>query len=191
MIRADEREDREEPEAAEGWLRLFHEGDRPTLERIYRAHFEALKRSVGAVLGWADRDTVVHDVFLRLMTRRDVRASFQGGRFGAWLVVIARNQAIDYLRRRDREVPEGQRPCPAELPGDVAVDLRGEARVVIDRFRKEVLPPKWAPVFEARFVKQLTQEEAAAALGMGRSTLAYQEARVRRLLRRFVLEEGR
>ncbi|NPC78158.1 RNA polymerase subunit sigma-70, partial [Pyxidicoccus fallax] len=54
-------------------------------------------------------------------------------------------------------------------------------------FRREHLPAKWAPVFEARFVRQLSQREAAAALGLHRTTLAYQELRIRSLLKKFLL----
>ena len=59
---------------------------------------------------------------------------------------------------------------------------------MIERFRREVLPAKWADVFEHRFLRQLSQAEAAELLGIGRTTLAYQETRVRRLLRRFLLK---
>jgi RNA polymerase sigma-70 factor (ECF subfamily) len=65
------------------------------------------------------------------------------------------------------------------------------ARLVIERFRADVLPAKWAKVFEVRFLHQQSQRDAAAALGMRRTTLAYQELRIRALLRRFVLSGGR
>jgi RNA polymerase sigma-70 factor (ECF subfamily) len=45
-------------------------------------------------------------------------------------------------------------------------------------------------VFDARFIQQLDQPEAARLLGMHRTTLIYQEYRVRTLLKRFVLRKG-
>ena len=51
----------------------------------------------------------------------------------------------------------------------------------------EILPEKYAPLFQVRFLEQLPQREAADKLGMSRSTLAYQEARVRELLTTFLL----
>jgi hypothetical protein len=64
---------------------------------------------------------------------------------------------------------------------------RFRAQAVIGRFRREVLPEKWRSVFEARFIRQLSQREAATEIGITRTTLAYQEMRVRSLLERFLL----
>jgi RNA polymerase sigma-70 factor (ECF subfamily) len=68
------------------------------------------------------------------------------------------------------------------------MDDEVDARMLVERFRKESLPEKYLPVFEARFIRQLPQREAAASLSMQRSTLAYQEERIRTLLRDFLLE---
>jgi len=61
----------------------------------------------------------------------------------------------------------------------------------LERFRDQVLPRKWQRVFVARFVEQQEQSAAARSLGMRRTTLAYQEYRIRRLLRRYVLRGDR
>jgi RNA polymerase sigma-70 factor (ECF subfamily) len=53
-----------------------------------------------------------------------------------------------------------------------------------------VLPPAWLDVFQARFIDHLSQCEAAARLGKRRTTLAYQELRIRRLLRKFLLDQS-
>jgi RNA polymerase sigma-70 factor, ECF subfamily len=169
------------------WLRRFHEGDRTIIETIYRENFTSVDRAVALLTSAADRETAIHEIFLRLLTRATLRASFQGGDFAAWLSVVAHNHAIDCSRQRRREVPAD---CAAAAGATPLVDShasRVEARLMVERFRAEVLPKKWIAVFEARFIQQLSQEEAAASLGVGRTTLAYQEARVRRLLRRFFL----
>jgi RNA polymerase sigma-70 factor (ECF subfamily) len=57
----------------------------------------------------------------------------------------------------------------------------------VERFCREHLPAKWAKVFDARFLRQLPQREAARELGIQRSTLAYQEQQVRELLTAFLL----
>jgi RNA polymerase sigma-70 factor (ECF subfamily) len=180
---------REEPAlASSAWLRRFYDGDRAVIEEIYREHFDTVSRAAG-LLSPADRETAIHEVFLRLLTQASLRASFRGGTFVAWLTVVARNHAVDCLRRRNREVPAGAPPAAANEVGDAtAAETRLQARVLVQRFRQEVLPPKWAAVFELRFVQDLNQSEAAGALGVSRTTLAYQEARVRRLLRRFLLK---
>ena len=159
------------------------------LEEVYRQHFEtvhgrwarcwpapiARPPPTRCSCGWC--------------TSEACRRSFRGGHLAAWLAVVARNQAIDHLRRRDRESPAG-----TDLPArDVAPDglaRSTEARLLIERFQGQVLPPEWRPVFEARFLQHLNQSEAAALLGMRRTTLAYRELRIRALLRKFLLEEA-
>ena len=59
--------------------------------------------------------------------------------------------------------------------------------MLVDRFREQVLPAKWAGVFQARFIEQRDQRDAAASLGIARTTLAYQELRIRSLLKKFLL----
>jgi RNA polymerase sigma-70 factor (ECF subfamily) len=174
------------------WLCRFHDGDRAIIEEIYRRHFDAVGRAVASLLNVADREAAIQEIFLRLLTRPALRSSFQGGDLGAWLTVVVRNHAIDCARHRSREV-QVDADAPASdgaLSRDRSHDGL-EAKLAVDRFRREALPAKWAAVFEARFIRQLSQDEAASALGLGRTTLAYQEARVRGLLRRFLLRGGR
>jgi RNA polymerase sigma-70 factor (ECF subfamily) len=178
------------PQARGRWLEGFHAGDRAVLEEVYRAHVDAVHRSAGGVLGGADLETVVHEVFFKVMTNADLREAFHGGDLAAWLVVIARNHAIDYVRRRSREQPAGLDVVGAPEAQQTAGASRAEAALLLHKFCAEVLPPKWHAVFEARFLQHLTQTEAAAALRMRRTTLVYQELRIRRLLNGFLLGEA-
>jgi RNA polymerase sigma-70 factor (ECF subfamily) len=169
------------------WLEAFHRGDRTTMERCYRDHFETLEAAIGGILGSADRETVIHEVFSRLVGGAELRRSFQGGSLGAWLATVGRNQAIDYRRRHGRET-ELDAERPAE-PATVSWQEAADARLLIERFRREQLPAEWVGVFEACFIQQLSQREAARALGIRRTTLAYREMRIRRQLRKFLLED--
>jgi RNA polymerase sigma-70 factor (ECF subfamily) len=170
------------------WLELFHAADHKTMEGCYREHFSQVKRAVASVLQGADQETVIHEVFYRLLSRRELREQYRGGSVGAWLSTIAKNLAIDHYRRRRREAglteAEGAASAPNEAEGAAN---RREAAEIVDRFRREVLPEKWKAVFELRFIEQLSQRDAAQKLGIQRTTLAYQELRVRHLLRRFLL----
>jgi RNA polymerase sigma-70 factor (ECF subfamily) len=166
------------------WLEAFHRGERAVLEECYRAHFETVARAVGSVLRDVDRETVVHEVFSRLLGQADLRLAFHGGGLGAWLATVARNQAIDYRRRLARET---HLPSAGQEPQAADWEEAAEARLVIERFRVTLALPEWRAVFDVRFVQQLGQREAAASLGISRTTLAYRELRIRHELRRFVL----
>lgn len=173
---------------AREWLVRFHTGDTSVLHACYRDHFDTVHRAVSRLLPAVDAETVVHEVFLRLLSSEEARRSFRGGSLAAWLTVLARNQAVDLLRRRQREDSALSR-LAAEPAWEEAEppEPQLDAEHLIERFRRERLPAKWAPVFEARFVRQLSQREAAASLGLSRTTLVYQELRVRQLLRKFLL----
>jgi RNA polymerase sigma-70 factor (ECF subfamily) len=168
------------------WVASFHAGDRDVLERCYRDHYPSVVGIVGRLLRGADAETVTHEVFYRLLSNPRLRENFRGGNFDAWLGQVATNAARDYLRRYRREQPESPDGAPAEdAPGGPSEEV--DAKMAVDRFRRERLPPDLAAVFEARFCRQLSQREAAGELGMPRSTLAYQEERIRSLLKDFFL----
>jgi RNA polymerase sigma-70 factor (ECF subfamily) len=157
------------------------------LASCYEDWFDSVDRMVGSVLSAADRETVVHEVFFRLVSSPDLRRSFRGGAFGSWLRVVARNQAIDWARRRRLELDFG---------GDVAdgggagrVHEQTEARLLLQALYARV-PRKWQRVFVARFIEQQDQPTAARSLGIPRTTLAYQEYRIRRMLRKHILSQG-
>ena len=172
----------------DAWLALFHRGDRRTLEDCYREQFEVVDAAVGRLLRGADRETVVHEVFFRVIEKPDFRRSFSGGSLAGWLTSVAKNLATDHLRKQQRE---------KSVPLDEVCELAGpaqrfeeaaEARQLIEKFKREVLPAKWHGVFQARFIEQRDQRDAAKTLGIARTTLAYQELRIRALLRRFLLK---
>ena len=171
----------------DGWLSRFHQGDRDTLEACYRDHYSSVERVVGGVLRGADRETVIHEVFYRLLTRPELRKSYSGGSLSAWLHTLARNHAIDHIRRAQRDVPLGEEHRASEPTAAAGLDEELDARRLIGQFRREVLPPGWAPVFEKRFLEQLDQREAARRIGISRTTLAYRELRIRAMLKRFLL----
>src|SRR5688572_25658047 len=150
----------------------FHAGDRKVLERVYRDCFKAVWMATSRILRDVDAETVTHEVFLRVLSDAKVRESFTGGSICSWLAQIGTRAAIDRYRRLRREtnaIDDAPEVDPRRVDDEV------EAKMLVERFRKERLPPKWESVFEARFLRQLPQRTAAKELGMQRSTLAYQE----------------
>jgi RNA polymerase sigma-70 factor (ECF subfamily) len=170
------------------WLAAFRRGDRPVLEQCYRDYYSVVESAIGTVLGVADRETVIHEVFFRLMSEPDMRQSFAGPSLGSWLSAIARNRAVDINRRLRRESLVPHALEGTEVAANEGADEDAVLRVLLERFRREHLTPEWAPVFDARFVRQMTQREAARHLGIRRTTLAYRELQLRRRFKRFMLE---
>jgi RNA polymerase sigma-70 factor (ECF subfamily) len=170
----------------EPWLRQFHAGHPATLEACYRECFGIVSRAMSSILAGADRETAIHEVFARLLSNAELRRSFRGGSLAAWLGTVARHHAIDLRRRLVRETGMVDHETTPQS-GDW--EEAAEARLLVEQFRRQCLPAEWSGVFELRFLEQLPQAEAAARLRMRRTTLAYRELRIRRLLRQFLLGE--
>jgi len=155
---------------------------------VYQEHFQSVDGAIGRVLQGVDREAVAQDVFARVFTEPEFRAKFSGGSIRAWLCTVGRNRAIDHLRKIGREdlVEHHTLERVGGATEQEHTFERREAKALIDRFREEVLPPKWKDVFEARFIEQLSQRDAAKKLGIARTTLAYQELRIRSKLKAFL-----
>jgi RNA polymerase sigma-70 factor, ECF subfamily len=173
--------------AARQWIEEFHAGDRAVIEKCYRDHYRGVVGAVGRLLMGADAETITHEVFYRLLWNAKLRENFQGGSFDAWLHQVATNLARDHLRRYRRERSEPSEDVSSDDGSSGGAADEVEAKMMIDRFRRERLPAELAPVFDARFLRQLSQRDAARELGTHRTTLVYQEQRIRALLEDFLL----
>src|SRR5580658_2649497 len=128
---------------ADPWLVGFHEGRREAMEDCYREHFATVDAAVSRVLHGADRETVVQDVFARLMSDSQLRLAFKGGRLTAWLGTLSRNLAIDFARHRRFEQPDGLTPASDSVESAHMIEQQAEVRLLVERFRYECLPPRW------------------------------------------------
>jgi RNA polymerase sigma-70 factor (ECF subfamily) len=163
------------------WHARFLRGDKDVIEEIYKDTFNEVRLAAGSILrDPADRDAVVHEVFLELISSRHLRESHRGGKLGAWLGAIARHQAIDFARREKRLTPLSDANEPV-----TTVDPLDEIRAEIVRFATR-LDPQRRQLVELRYIAGMTQMEAAAALGMPRSTLEDWERQIRRALHDFL-----
>ncbi len=169
------------------WLDRFHAGDRAVLEQCYRDHFVNALGAAARILSGIDAETVTHEIFYRLLSDQGTRRAFGGGNLRAWLSKIVTNAAIDHHRRRRREVAGDSEDETPEEDSSGRLEEELEAKLLIERFCRECLPDKWRGVFDARFMRQLPQRDAARELGLLRSTLAYQEQQIRGLLTEFLL----
>jgi RNA polymerase sigma factor (sigma-70 family) len=154
------------------------------LEQVYRDNFASVRRAAGRVLQEpADRDAIVQQVFVDLVSQRKLRAAYRGGDLGAWLGSIARHRALDFTRRERRLVelpPDEPTPDHNEPLADFRQELERFARGLSDDRRR---------LLELRFVLGMTQVEAAAELGMPRSTLEDWERDIKRRLEAYLASD--
>jgi len=107
-------------------------------------------------------EDVLQEVFLQLWRNPQVFDANRG-KLPAWLAVIARNRAIDHLRKRP---PEDD---IEELPISTGVNLENEAaqRLAIDKIRGVLaqLPQDQRRALEMAFFEGMTHTEIAAKSG--------------------------
>jgi RNA polymerase sigma-70 factor, ECF subfamily len=131
---------------------------------------ELYDRYSGVVYGVALRvlastaaaEDVVQEVFLQLW-RNPEAFDAERGRMAPWLAVIARNRAIDLLRKRPMEEDID------ELPISSGVNLEDEAaqKIAADKVRAVLaqLPPEQRKALEMAYFEGLTHTEIAAKTG--------------------------
>ena len=107
-------------------------------------------------------EDVLQEVFLQLW-RNPQAFDANRGRLSAWLAVIARNRAIDHLRKRPPEEDID------ELPISTGVNLENEAaqRLAIEKIRGVLsqLPQDQRRLLEMAFFEGMTHTEIAAKSG--------------------------
>lgn len=111
-------------------MQRVRDGDAASLRLLYDRHSPALAAFAERILGnRAEATDIVHDIFVSLW---DGSAQFRrDASLRAWLYTIARNKAIDRLRRSGREIP---REPDVNLP-DLAADPEKVAQATQERER--------------------------------------------------------
>ncbi|HWB96521.1 MAG TPA: sigma-70 family RNA polymerase sigma factor [Bryobacteraceae bacterium] len=161
------------------------EGDRALVERLQRRDAQALAelydrygRLVYALIFRIVRDTgvaedLVQETFLRVWNRSK-GFDAEKGALGPWLLAVARNRAIDYLRsstgrlRNALEVEETEHPAQfLDLEKEILQSDR--VRRVRDAFGR--LSPNQREVIEMAYFEGLSQSEMAEKMGQPLGTV--------------------
>jgi RNA polymerase sigma-70 factor, ECF subfamily len=155
--------------------RVAH-GDREALAGIYRRYAPGIYGYIRSiVLDPHEAEDLTQQVFIKLMTMR--RPTFAGHDFAPWLLRVARNTAIDSLRRRRRTQ---LRDPHRWMPGGVAPDQ--EARRSLEDALSE-LSRGQRDVLLLTDVIGLTPRETARCLGKSNGAVNMLHHRARRIVR--------
>lgn len=147
-------------------------GSRDAFARLHARYAGMVHAVLLARVPPADADDLVQDVFViameRLESLRDTHV------FGTWLVTVARNCAIDLLRRRrpERQLPDDLPQRPAPPP---------EASEMLDIVRS--LPPAYRETLLMRFVEGMTGPQIAQRTGLTEGSVRVNLCRGMQLLR--------
>lgn len=172
------------------------ERDLTAFSSLYDRYAQPVYALAAHMLGSADAEEVVQEVFLRLWNKA---AQFDGerGRFGAWFMAVARNYALDELKRRGQQ----QRVVAAEKidqllaeAADPAVDVEEEAweRQRGDAVLRALqnLPPEQRRVVVLAYFGGLSHTSIAQHLGWPLGTVKKRVRLGLQKLRASLAEEG-
>jgi len=171
-------------------LTRARDGDPHAFEQLVEPYLRRLLDAIHRITRHReDAEDCLQNALIRAFTCLD---QFRGAsRFSTWLFTIGVNQALMCLRskRRARYVPDAPDEDSFHFPhlADTRPDPEAQYRnVELSKALHEViqhLPPGFRPVFEMRYVHELSNEEAAAALDMSVPTIKTRAFRARRQLR--------
>lgn len=155
-------------------------GDRAAFGALYERYASTVHGIALARVAAPEAQDLVQEVFLVAL---EAIATLQDpARFGAWLVAIARNRALDRLRARGRAASEEgmdfqelEDPRPGE-PAD-----EEEARAALAAVR--TLPAAYRETLILRLVEGLSGPEIAARCGMTHGSVRVNLHRGMKLLR--------
>jgi RNA polymerase sigma-70 factor, ECF subfamily len=144
-------------------IERIRSGDETAMADMYDRYSGIVYGVALRVLGDASAaEDVVQEVFLQLW-RNPQAFDANRGKLPVWLAVIARNRAIDHLRRRP---PEDD---IENLPISTGLNLEDEAaqRLAVQKIRSvfSQLPQEQRRVLEMAFFEGMTHTEIAAKTG--------------------------
>lgn len=142
---------------------------REKFEEIYRRHYPAMYRLARTILYDADESKdVVSEIFARLLRGEIVP---QADRIEGFLMTSVRNRCRDVLRHKNvRESVE--KLFSAEIMQNQNKPFNDDDRLErLMLFVEAKLPPLTQQIFRLRFLREMTYEEVAEAVGVSRVTV--------------------
>ena len=162
----------------EACVRQIQQGEKEGLKSIYQAYAGLIYSVVYDMTGQKeDAQDITSEFFIRLWDKAD---SYRfGGKHKAWLLTIARNMTIDFLRKQKRELPMEE--LPEEHLRDQEAAGAHFAEAVIGnlsmREAMKLLKPAEQEVLDLKIMGELTFQEIAKVLKkpMGTVTWLYRQ----------------
>lgn len=149
-------------------------GDKEGLREIYEAYIGYIYTIVLGVVGNRENaEDVTSEFFIKLWTVLDTYQS--NGAHRAWLATIARNMALDFMRKNRREIPT------EEFEEDVSTDETPEQEVINNLSVQDALSQlsdAERQVVDMKVLGEMSFREISESLGipMGTVTWRYQNA---------------
>ena len=180
-----------------GLVQAALEGDRPSFDRLVKAHFGRIYALLFRMVGnHEDAEDLAQECFVRAY--RSLRFYRGEGPFGGWIARIALHIAQDHFRRKGRGgellALEGvEADLETTSPGPASELSQRETIQLVGRL-VERLPHHLRAALVMRVLEGREYEEVARATGLRPGTVRTQVMKARKLLSRWlrpILEQSR
>jgi RNA polymerase sigma-70 factor (ECF subfamily) len=157
-------------------------GEVSAFTELFRRYAPRVTRFVTPLVGTGQASDVAQVAFLKVHERRD--RFHAGARFSTWLFAIARNEAIDVLRRpahsREQTDQSALLDAPAEVSGPHRRDPLADARV---RRAVAALPDEQREVVLLHWFAEVMMDDVAQILGISHDAARRRASRAYATLR--------
>jgi RNA polymerase sigma-70 factor (ECF subfamily) len=145
-------------------IQLASSGDATALADLYDRHAPLLHTVLTQKLGnSAESEDIVHDVFLKLHTKGALYNPSLGKPV-AWLLTVARNMAVDQLRRRSLHEKYLSKQSGAIVENMSTRSGPHEDELELLRHCVKILPDQHRDTLQLAYFSGLTQQEIAEQL---------------------------
>ena len=165
---------------------LVLDGDDAAFEYLFDRYHESIRRLFVQRMGGAnDVDDLLQETFIKVFI--NLHRYSDNYTFGQWVYTIARNTFIDYMRRRQDDLPIDERfaapASNAQTPEESVINL--QQRTQIEHYLNR-LAPRYRGLIVMRFFEEYSYEEIAAKLKLPLGTVKTQIHRAREQMCRLI-----
>ena len=169
------------------------DGDKLAFESLVGRYRESIRTLYTKRYGVPadDADDLTQETFIKAFLKlRQFNPEYS---FGQWIVTIARNTFIDFVRkRRDDASFAGEQALLTKVASSPTPEERiinSQQKVQIENYLR-IMDPKYSRLIELRFIKELSYEEIAEELKMPIGTVKTQIHRARARICEYIIEGG-
>ncbi|MBO5655821.1 MAG: sigma-70 family RNA polymerase sigma factor [Rikenellaceae bacterium] len=169
------------------------EGDKAAFEVLVGRYRDAIHTLYTKRYGLPteDADDLTQETFIKAFLKLKLfNAEYS---FGQWIVTIARNNFIDFVRKRRDDTALD---CEGALATKATSSPTPEERIISSQQKVQIeqylqrMDPKYSRLIELRFIKELSYEEIAEELQIPLGTVKTQIHRARTRICEYIIEGG-
>ena len=172
---------------------LETDAEKTRLAEIYENHKqECLYVAMSITQNRAMAEEAIHDVFLKIIEKRDVIFTLPRDKTRSRIVNITRNTAINLVKRESRRIPTPVEDLPEEYLEDefdlTQTIVDDETRAFLKKCIRE-LPEKYQVVLQLRYTNELSYNEIAEFLDEPQGAIAMRLLRAKAALKEVLIKE--